>query len=582
MSTNIAPPELDLRTYLRILRRRKWWVIVCTGLAVVGAIAYAFSATKEYAATAQLLVQPQNATLPLTSPAQTITTTDVATELQLLSSAPVVDAVKRRLHLSQLNVASAEQGQTDVISVTATNPNPTLAARVANGYATDFVDYETFVALKGLTTSELQLQSQINAIEQELPATTGSPQGDALANQLAVLKEEYAQYQVDGAATTGGVTVTSSASVPKAPSSPKKVEIVLIGLAVGLMVGLGAAFVAENLDDAIRSRDDLEHVTPDVPIMGLVPMIGSWRDRADPFLVMRAEPTSPAAEAYRSLRTSLQFAAYDNKIASVLVTSPTATEGKTSTVANLGVVLATAGQHVVLVSADLRRPRLATFFGLDEGVGLTSVMIGESTLDEALRAVPDIPGLAVLGCGPVPPNPAELLSSPKLAEIFDQLKAKLRHGPGRQLTAPARNRSRSPVPIDRYHLAHCCLRADHQETTQAGRRAARPSWDPTGRDRAERGDPPRKRRRRRVRLLLHLPGAEHVVCDAVLQRPPRSPAARVGSHSSALGPPRGGRLGADGRRPPASPRIGPLQNVPTAPGRDVVDWPGSGYRLPPG
>ena len=422
MSTNMPTSEVDLRTYLRVLRRRKWWVIVCTGLAVAGAIAYSFSAPKEYSATAQLLVQPQSGTLPLVTPAQTITPTDVATELQILSSAPVVDAVKSRLHLSQLNVASEEQGQTDVISVTATNRDPVLAARVANTYATEFVNYETFVTLKGLTTAELQLQSQINAIEQELPSTNGTPQGVALANQVAVLKEEYAQYQVDGAATTGGVTVTSSASVPKAPSSPKKLEIVLIGLAVGLLVGLGAAFTAENLDDAIRSRDDLEHVTPEVLMMGLVPMIGSWRDRAEPFLVMRAEPTSPAAEAYRSLRTSLQFAAYDNEIASVLVTSPTATEGKTSTVANLGVVLATVGQNVVLVSADLRRPRLAAFFGLDEGVGLTSVMIGETTLDEALRAVPDIPGLAVLGCGPIPPNPAELLSSPKLAEIFDQLK----------------------------------------------------------------------------------------------------------------------------------------------------------------
>ena len=422
MSTSMAPSEVDLRTYLRVLRRRKWWVIVCTGLAVAGAITYSFSAPKEYSATAQLLVQPQSGTLPLVTPAQSITPTDVLTELQILSSAPVVDAVKSRLHLSELNVASEEQGQTDVISITATNRDPVLAARVANTYATEFVNYETFVTLKGLTTAELQLQSQINAIEQELPSTNGTPQGVALANQVAVLKEEYAQYQVDGAATTGGVTVTSSASVPKAPSSPKKLEIVLIGLAVGLLVGLGAAFTAENLDDAIRSRDDLENVTPEVLIMGLVPMIGSWRDRAEPFLVMRAEPTSPAAEAYRSVRTSLQFAAYDSEIASVLVTSPTATEGKTSTVANLGVVLATVGQNVVLVSADLRRPRLAAFFGLDEGVGLTSVMIGETTLAEALRAVPDIPGLTVLGCGPIPPNPAELLSSPKLAEIFDQLK----------------------------------------------------------------------------------------------------------------------------------------------------------------
>lgn len=169
------------------------------------------------------------------------------------------------------------------------------------------------------------------------------------------------------------------------------------------------------------SKDDLEHCAPDVPVLGLVPMIGSWRDRAEPFLVTRIEPTSPAAEAYRSLRTSLQFAGYDSAIGSVLVTSPTATEGKTSTVSNLGVVLATAGQHVVLVSADLRRPRLAAFFGLDEGVGLTSVMIGELTLEKALQPVPETPRLMVLGCGPVPPNPSELLSSPKFAEIFGEL-----------------------------------------------------------------------------------------------------------------------------------------------------------------
>jgi succinoglycan biosynthesis transport protein ExoP len=421
MSTTMPDSDVDLRTYLRVLRRRKWWVILCTGLAVAGAVAYSFNAAQEYSATAQLLVQPQSGTLALTTPAQTITATDVATELQLLTSAPVVDAVKSRLHLSQLNVKGAEQGQTDVISLTATNRDPVLAARVANALATEFVQFETFVALKSLTTAEVQLQTQINVIEQELVSTAGTPQGVALANQEAVLKEQYAQYQVAGTQTTGGVTVVSPAAVPKAPSSPKKTEITLIGLAVGLLVGLGAAFTVENLDDAIRSKDDLEHAAPNVSVLGLVPMIGSWRDRAEPFLVMRAEPTSPAAEAYRSLRTSLQFAAYDSPIGSVLVTSPTATEGKTSTVSNLGVVLATVGKRVVLVSADLRRPRLAAFFGLDEGVGLTSVMIGELTLDEVLQPVPDVPGLTILGCGRVPPNPAELLSSPKFAEIFNEL-----------------------------------------------------------------------------------------------------------------------------------------------------------------
>ncbi|HVA08694.1 MAG TPA: polysaccharide biosynthesis tyrosine autokinase, partial [Acidimicrobiales bacterium] len=354
--------------------------------------------------------------------AQTITPTQVATELQLLTSAPVVDAVKSRLHQSQLNVKGAQQGQTNVISVTATDHSPAKAAQVANAYATEFVNYETSVALKSLTTAEVQLQAQINALEQELPPASGTPQGLALANQLAVLKEQYAQYQVVGTQTTGGVTVVSPASVPTAPSSPKKTELGLLGLAVGLLVGLGAAFTAESLDDKIRSKDDIERSAPNFPVMALVPMVRTWRDRAMPVVVTTTEPTSPVAEAYRSLRTSLQFASYDSPIGSILVTSPTTAEGKTSTVANLGVVLAQVGKEVVLVSADLRRPRLAAFFGLDEKIGLTSIMIGESTLDDAVQLVPDVPGLALLGCGPVPPNPTELLSSPKFEQILDELK----------------------------------------------------------------------------------------------------------------------------------------------------------------
>ena len=254
--------------------------------------------------------------------------------------------------------------------------------------------------------------------------------------------------------------------------------------------------------------------------MGLVPMIGSWRDRAEPFLVMRAEPTSPAAEAYRSLRTSLQFAAYENVVGSVLVTSPTATEGKTSTVSNLGVVLATVGKNVVLVSADLRRPRLAAFFGLDEGVGLTSVMIGELTLDQALQPVPDIPGLTVLGCGPVPPNPAELLSSPKFAEIFDELTKRFDLVLVGQLTPVARHRSCAPVPIDRYDPADRGGRDDHEATTPAGGRAAGPSRCPAHRDRAERGHAWRGGRLR-LRVFVHVRDIKHTLSHGLVQWPLR-------------------------------------------------------------
>ena len=152
----------------------------------------------------------------------------------------------------------------------------------------------------------------------------------------------------------------------------------------------------------------------------MTPMVTSWR-RQKPLLVSITEPTSPAAESYRSLRTSLQFARQGQQLRSMVVTSPGINEGKTSTLANLGVVFAQAGERVVLVSGDLRRPRIGAFFGLDEQVGLTNVLLGQVTLEETLLPVPGFGRLSLLPAGPVPPNPAELLNSAH--EIF----ARLRH-----------------------------------------------------------------------------------------------------------------------------------------------------------
>jgi capsular exopolysaccharide synthesis family protein len=141
-------------------------------------------------------------------------------------------------------------------------------------------------------------------------------------------------------------------------------------------------------------------------------------------VVSVTEPSSPAAESYRSLRTSLQFARQEQQLRSLVVTSPGVGEGKTATLANLGVVFAQAGERVVLVSCDLRRPRIGEFFGLDEHEGLSSVLLGERTLDEALLPVPDHDRLSLLPAGPVPPNPAELLNSTKAREIFTRLRDK--------------------------------------------------------------------------------------------------------------------------------------------------------------
>ena len=413
--------EPSFRAYLQILRRRKWWVTLTAGLGLAASLAFALTAHKEYSATAQLLVQPSVDTGGFGAAQPPVTQTDVETELQLVTSAPVQRAVRARLG-SVPAVSAAEVGQTNVISITGTSRVPSQAALVANLYATDFVQYRQGVAERSLASAEAQLRSQISALGQQLSSIrdSSSPEASALLNQQAVLKEQLAQMQVSGAVDSGDVVLVTPAQTPTSPGSPKPAQDGLLGLAAGLALGLGAAFLRDSLDDKLVSKEAVEHAGG-APVLAMTPAVTSWR-RQQPLVVVISEPTSPAAESYRSLRTSLQFSRQEGQFRSIVITSPGVAEGKTATLANLGVVFAQAGERVVLVSCDLRRPRIGEFFGLDEQEGLTSVLLGHRTLEEAVLSVPGFDRLSLLPAGPVPPNPAELLNSDLAQDVFVRLR----------------------------------------------------------------------------------------------------------------------------------------------------------------
>ena len=278
------------------------------------------------------------------------------------------------------------------MAITATSEVPSQAALIANLYATAFVQYRQAVAERSLTTAEAQLRSQISLLGQQLSSFRGnttSPAASALLNQQAVLKEQLAQMQVSGAVDTGEVVLVTPAQTPISPSSPKPVQDALLGLAAGLALGLGAAFLRDSLDDKLASKEAAEQAGG-APVLAMTPVVSSWRRREQQLVVAVTDPTSPAAESYRSLRTSLQFVRQEGQVRSIVVTSPGAAEGKTATLANLGVVFAQAGERVVLVSCDLRRPRIGAFFGLDEEDGLTRVLLGQRTLEQVLVPVPGI------------------------------------------------------------------------------------------------------------------------------------------------------------------------------------------------
>jgi capsular exopolysaccharide synthesis family protein len=245
---------------------------------------------------------------------------------------------------------------------------------------------------------------------------------DPLLAQQSLFKQRLDQLQVDAALKTGGAQLVTPATVASVPVEPRPRRTAVVAVAVGLLFGIGLAFLFEYLDDSIRTKEDLERLAPTLPVLGLIPVLAAWRDRKESRLVTRSDPTSPASEAYRSLRTSIQFLGLDRPVQALVVTSPNAAEGKTTTLTNLAVVLARAGQEVIVVCSDLRRPRLHEFFGVSNAVGFTSVLLGEAPLSVAVQRAPDLERVRVLASGPIPPNPSELLSSDRAAELLDALR----------------------------------------------------------------------------------------------------------------------------------------------------------------
>ena len=199
------------------------------------------------------------------------------------------------------------------------------------------------------------------------------------------------------------------------------------GLVAGFALGIGLAFLRDRLSERLRSSEEAEAYL-EAPVLGAIPRVPAWRRRKEAFLVTAVQWRSPAAEAYRVLRTNVLSAASAFEVKSIAVTSAYAGEGKSATVANLGVVLARAGKRVTLVSADLRRPRLNEFFRRDGDIGLIEVLSGRATLGQALQEITlsggldaSPVGLRLLPSGHVPEDVTELLTSETLAGVLKDL-----------------------------------------------------------------------------------------------------------------------------------------------------------------
>jgi tyrosine-protein kinase len=428
----------DLREYLRVVRSRKWTIVLTTAVVLAATAVFTLHQTPIYRATAEVLVQPVQNPLNLYMPP---TTPDMNTEQQVATSQAVADEVLKATTLavpfSQLtkNLDVAVVPDTDVLQVSYSSPSSSTAAKMANAFATAYISFRTNQVVDRLKVAGDTVRRQIDGVKSQLSdinrqiANTKdasvlsalTSQRESLISRLGTLQDQYSAVQPGAAAVQGSGVVVQKATPPTSPASPNKIRNGALGLLAGLALGIGLAFLRERFDERIRGREEVERVLF-APVLAIVPKVATWKRAEDSRLVMVGDPKSPVAESYRTLATNLLYSASRQNLELLLVTSGTSAEGKTTTTANLGVALAQTGKSVIIVSADMRKPRLHRFFGLTNEVGLADFLAGRAPLEAAAQETP-IAGLRVMPGGPVPHNPAGLLAGPRAAAAFDELRA---------------------------------------------------------------------------------------------------------------------------------------------------------------
>ncbi len=237
---------------------------------------------------------------------------------------------------------------------------------------------------------------------------------NALGQRIVVTVKELSPPTANGGETVVA-TIIRPAATPATPTTPKPAQNLALGLLLGLLLGAGQAVLRDTLNTVVRSEHDIARVT-DRPVIGSIMLDQSLTEGP---LAVVPDSRSLRAESYRRLRTNLQFLGLEDHQRAIVVTSTVPGEGKTTTAINIAVTMAAGGERVLLIDADLRRARIADYFGLESGAGLTTVLIGQASLDDVVQPHGST-GLDVLASGPIPPNPSELLGFPEMKKLLEE------------------------------------------------------------------------------------------------------------------------------------------------------------------
>ncbi len=459
---------MELLQYINTIRKWIWLIILATTLAAGSSLIASIVATPIYSTTTTLIVS-QIISNPNPNSGDIFASQQLAqTYVALATKEPILSATSAALGFGpdywrtlrgQVG-AYAVQG-TQLMAISVMDTSPIRAQAIADEIARQLI-------LQSPTTPSAEQQERLNFVQAQLPeleqkiqngntrvadldaqiaGATSARQIQDIQQQQSVLQTQINEWQSTysqllsslQSGSLNYISVVEPADVPTVPVSPRVGLNVLLAVGIGLALSIGAVLLLEYLDDTIRSPAEVRALL-NAPILAAIGKIDG--DDYASKLIAEREPRSPLTEAYRALRTNLQFSSLDNPLKAIVVTSAGPAEGKSLTASNLAVVLSQAGMNVVLVDADLRRPVMHKVFGLKNNIGLTSWLVGQ-TVETAVANVggrwvestgtgkggplepylqtTTVPRLRVVTSGPLPPNPAEVLGSTRMHQFLEEI-----------------------------------------------------------------------------------------------------------------------------------------------------------------
>ena len=431
----------DLRQYFRLLWRWSWLILLSAFLAGLSAFIVSRRMQPVYQASTTIIVSEAPATQAGEAYTAILTSQRLTqTYAEMMVKKPVLNEVIASLELSMapddlrdmITVQSVRD--TQLIDVTVEDTQPQRAAAIANEIIVIFADQnQAMQEARYASTKErlvLQMDDAQNKIaELEIAiAALDDPEIQTIERsrlELSLMQyqqtyanamQSYEQVNLAEVETISNVVQVEKADAPEIPVRPRIFMNTVLALVVGAMLAVGSIFLIEALDDTIRNIEQVTQ-TLQLPILGMIRKM----DETDA-PITAVQPRAPASEDFRSLRTNIQFASVDYPLTTILMTSPTPGDGKTTVAINLSIILAQGGKKITLLDTDLRRPRVHHQLKISNRWGLTSLFMNEDIHLESVLRKNTSTGLTVITSGVLPPNPAELLDSDKMFQIISNIK----------------------------------------------------------------------------------------------------------------------------------------------------------------